>query len=135
MYSALHWVNIQVPGSTVSYPAITIVSCPNGVSGQLAMAIVKRIKLVSNKAIQIIQVDSFKTLISNCLHFHVGYQTRSRTVLRPPPLSVGKACPEPLWETRDCDIGPCIEYEWKVTDSGNIICVRSDGVIVDGESH
>ncbi|KAK7575682.1 hypothetical protein V9T40_011968 [Parthenolecanium corni] len=84
-----------------------------------------------NNDCQLSQWSEWSACHGDCKKDKIGYQTRSRTVLRPPPLSVGKACPEPLWETRDCDIGPCIEYEWKVTDSGSIICVRSDGVIVD----
>lgn len=81
-----------------------------------------------NNDCQLSQWSEWSTCHGDCKKDRIGYQTRSRTVLRPPPLSVGKACPEPLWETRDCDIGPCPEYEWKVTDTGEVICQRSDGV-------
>ncbi|XP_068083868.1 thrombospondin type-1 domain-containing protein 7B [Anabrus simplex] len=60
-----------------------------------------------------------------------GYQTRSRAVLKPPAPG-GEPCPTALWETRPCFTGPCLTFDWIMTEDGSITCQRSDGVIVVG---
>ncbi|XP_063229191.1 thrombospondin type-1 domain-containing protein 7A-like [Bacillus rossius redtenbacheri] len=60
-----------------------------------------------------------------------GYQTRSRAVLRP-PADGGEPCPTALWETRPCFTGPCLIFDWALTEDGHITCQRSDGVMVVG---
>ncbi|XP_071440668.1 thrombospondin type-1 domain-containing protein 7B-like, partial [Hetaerina americana] len=75
-----------------------------------------------------------------------GYQTRSRTVLRPvkPGANGGPppSCPTALWETRPCastSSAPCLTYRWAILPSSEgpnapatIVCLRSDGVEVEG---
>ncbi|XP_075225413.1 thrombospondin type-1 domain-containing protein 7A-like [Lycorma delicatula] len=61
-----------------------------------------------------------------------GYATRSRAVLRPPQANGGEPCPEALWETKSCDLGPCLTFDWVITPSGEIVCQRSDGIHVVG---
>uniref|UniRef100_A0A8D8QUS7 Thrombospondin type-1 domain-containing protein 7B n=1 Tax=Cacopsylla melanoneura TaxID=428564 RepID=A0A8D8QUS7_9HEMI len=68
----------------------------------------------------------------DCKKDKVGYQTRSRAVIRQPKLGTAKTCPEPLWETKDCDLGPCLTFDWVVTGEGSIVCKRSDGLTVVG---
>lgn len=62
----------------------------------------------------------------------IGYATRSRAVLRLPQSNGGEPCPEALWETRTCDLGPCLTFAWTITSTGQIICQRSDGLHVVG---
>ncbi|XP_073989358.1 thrombospondin type-1 domain-containing protein 7A-like isoform X3 [Rhodnius prolixus] len=69
---------------------------------------------------------------ADCNKDTTGYQTRSRAVIRPPQSAGAEPCPEALWETRPCDLGPCYTFDWTVTSSGNIICQRSDGLHVVG---
>ncbi|XP_026684530.1 thrombospondin type-1 domain-containing protein 7B [Diaphorina citri] len=68
----------------------------------------------------------------DCKKDKAGYQTRSRAVIRQPKLGTAKTCPEPLWETKDCDLGPCLTFDWVVTGEGSIVCKRSDGLTVVG---
>ncbi|KAL1139411.1 hypothetical protein AAG570_006395 [Ranatra chinensis] len=69
---------------------------------------------------------------ADCTKETSGYQTRSRAVIRPPQSAGAEPCPEALWETRPCDLGPCFTFDWTVTTSGKIICQRSDGLHVIG---
>ncbi|CAH0388371.1 unnamed protein product [Bemisia tabaci] len=68
----------------------------------------------------------------DCSKDTTGYQTRSRAVLQPHNMSVTKSCPEPLWETRDCSLEPCFTMDWSITLDGQVVCRRSDGLIVVG---
>lgn len=43
------------------------------------------------------------------------------------------SCPGPLWETRPCLAGPCLNFTWQVIN-GTIRCVRGDGLVVTGKS-
>ncbi|KAK4305670.1 hypothetical protein Pmani_022453 [Petrolisthes manimaculis] len=63
-----------------------------------------------------------------------GTQARSRAVLT--EGSQGRedgqgSCPGPLWETRPCLAGPCLNFTWQVIN-GTIRCVRGDGLVVTG---
>ncbi|XP_054260593.1 thrombospondin type-1 domain-containing protein 7A-like [Macrosteles quadrilineatus] len=68
----------------------------------------------------------------DCLKDTTGYATRSRAVLRPPQSNGGEPCPEALWETRTCDLGPCLTFSWTIAPNGQIVCQRSDGLHVVG---
>ncbi|XP_076059531.1 thrombospondin type-1 domain-containing protein 7B-like [Oratosquilla oratoria] len=82
----------------------------------------------------------------DCTHGHQGgSQTRSRAVLNEGQedqpeneealdlvLKEGvRECPGPLWETRPCLAGPCLNFTWAVMD-GRAVCMRSDGLVVTG---
>ncbi|KAF6210950.1 hypothetical protein GE061_014063 [Apolygus lucorum] len=68
----------------------------------------------------------------DCTKDKSGYQTRSRAVIRPPQSAGAEPCPEALWETQPCSLGPCYSFDWTVTSTGNIVCQRSDGLHVSG---
>lgn len=65
----------------------------------------------------------------DCQKETIGYETRSRTVISQSPAGT-TACTDPLWETRDCRIPPCMTYEWALTANADVICRRSDGLVV-----
>ncbi|XP_071515666.1 thrombospondin type-1 domain-containing protein 7B-like [Panulirus ornatus] len=63
-----------------------------------------------------------------------GTQARSRAVLTEGSSERGggkPSCPGPLWETRPCLAGPCLNFTWEVRN-GTVQCVRSDGLFVTG---
>ncbi|XP_039285521.1 LOW QUALITY PROTEIN: thrombospondin type-1 domain-containing protein 7A [Nilaparvata lugens] len=68
----------------------------------------------------------------DCFKDMSGYATRSRAVLRPPQANGGEPCPEALWETKTCDLGPCLTFDWVITPMGEVVCQRSDGIHVVG---
>lgn len=41
------------------------------------------------------------------------------------------SCPGPLWETRPCLAGPCLNFTWEIRN-GTVECVRGDGLVVTG---
>lgn len=65
----------------------------------------------------------------DCERETIGYETRSRTVISQSPAGT-TACTDPLWETRDCRIPPCMTYDWALTPNADVICRRSDGLVV-----
>jgi len=65
----------------------------------------------------------------DCQKETIGYETRSRTVISQSPAGT-TACTDPLWETRDCRIPPCMIYEWALTANADVICRRADGLVV-----
>ncbi|XP_060848777.1 thrombospondin type-1 domain-containing protein 7A-like [Rhopalosiphum padi] len=65
----------------------------------------------------------------DCEKETIGYETRSRTVISQSPAGT-TACTDPLWETRDCRIPPCMTYDWALTPNADVICRRSDGLVV-----
>ncbi|XP_024081370.1 thrombospondin type-1 domain-containing protein 7A-like isoform X2 [Cimex lectularius] len=69
---------------------------------------------------------------ADCTKETSGYQTRSRAVIRPAQSAGAEPCPEALWETRPCDLGPCYTFDWTVDSTGQVICQRSDGLHVVG---
>ncbi|XP_045130162.1 thrombospondin type-1 domain-containing protein 7B-like isoform X2 [Portunus trituberculatus] len=63
-----------------------------------------------------------------------GTQARSRAVLTEGTSQrdgVRGSCPGPLWETRPCLAGPCLNFTWQIIN-GTVQCVRSDGLVVTG---
>lgn len=66
----------------------------------------------------------------DCQKETVGYETRSRTVVSQSPPGAAASCTDPLWETRDCRIPPCLGYDWALSANADVICRRSDGLVV-----
>ena len=67
--------------------------------------------------------------------FTGGTQARSRAVLTEGTSGrdgVLGSCPGPLWETRPCLAGPCLNFTWQIIN-GTVQCVRSDGLVVTGQ--
>ncbi|GAB6032368.1 thrombospondin, type I, domain containing [Chamberlinius hualienensis] len=62
----------------------------------------------------------------------VGIKSRSRAIEVQP--SFGEPCSRDLYETKPCFGGPCFTYTWQVHND-DVICVRSDGLIVIGGCH
>ncbi|XP_063600061.1 thrombospondin type-1 domain-containing protein 7B-like [Penaeus indicus] len=71
----------------------------------------------------------------DCYRGHQGgTQTRSRAVLTegtPQRADSRSSCPGPLWETRPCLAGPCLNFTWEIRN-GTVECVRGDGLVVTG---